>query len=353
MKVGFIGFGEVAYNISKVMIRSIDNESNCNNNNNTNNTDNNDNNVSTTRNTLKIFSYVIGRSKKTNDLINNLANDHNNQISNKINKVNSYEELFEKSEIIISSVSPKSAIEVAKIANSYINKRNKNNADNNDNNTNTISKIYIDLNNISPKTTFKIANFIENKENENENENNSSNNYNNGFNFVDGAIIGKVSNNNKTENENNSENGNDNNIDNKNNLHNINIIASGKYANKLDILKNYGINFKVISENIGDASTLKMLRSTYTKPLSAILIESFENAKELGLEEELFDLIGISEGEEFKKSAKSRINNSKLNSNRKIEEMEELIDFLSEVSPKKPNSKIVKASKKVFESVEL
>ncbi|MGL4670025.1 MAG: hypothetical protein ACRCVG_05460, partial [Methanobacteriaceae archaeon] len=116
MKIGFIGFGEVAYNISKVMINSIDNESNCNNNNDSDNTDNNNNNnISTKRNTLKIFSYVIGRSKKTNALINNLANNHNNQISNKINKVNSYEELFEKSEIIISSVSPKSAIEVAKI----------------------------------------------------------------------------------------------------------------------------------------------------------------------------------------------------------------------------------------------
>ncbi len=41
-----------------------------------------------------------------------------------------------------------------------------------------------------------------------------------------------------------------------------------------------------ISENPYDASKLKLLRSMYTKSLSAVLIESSEVAKNLNLEEE-------------------------------------------------------------------
>lgn len=365
MKIGFIGFGEVAYNISKTILES-------------NNKYNNNN----TKENIKIFACINYRSKRTIHLFNDLATKYNN-ISTTNNKntnsngentliynVNSYSEIFENSNIIISAVTPKSAICVAKIANNYLNSLNNNPLNNNNNRPNTpnitkIPKIYIDLNNISPKTTSKIANYIEN-----------NSNVNSCFSFIDGSIIGKVStpensknnpnnniNNNNNNNTNNSDNTDNNNSNNSNddnstnnnnnntNNHNyINIIASGKSANELNILNNYGINFKVISENIGDASTLKMLRSSYTKPLAALLLESFENATKLGLGEELFDLISISEGELFKQSGKSRIKNSKLHSKRKIEEIEEIVDFLFQIDSNNPNSKIITISKEVFKS---
>ncbi len=61
--------------------------------------------------------------------------------------------------------------------------------------------------------------------------------------------------------------------------------------------------FEKISENPGDASKLKLLRSMYTKSLSAVLIESSEVAKNLNLEEEFFDILSLTEGEDFKKKA--------------------------------------------------
>ena len=40
----------------------------------------------------------------------------------------------------------------------------------------------------------------------------------------------------------------------------------------------------------------------YTKSLSAVLIESSEVAKNLNLEEEFFDILSLTEGEDFKKA---------------------------------------------------
>ena len=65
----------------------------------------------------------------------------------------------------------------------------------------------------------------------------------------------------------------------------------------------------------------------YTKSLSAVLIESSEVAKNLNLEEEFFDILSLTEGEDFKKSAFSRINNTKNSKKRKAEELEQIIDY--------------------------
>ena len=140
--------------------------------------------------------------------------------------------------------------------------------------------IYMDLNNISPKETLEINKHVNN--------------------FVDGAIIGK--------------------IDSANPI----LYLSGK---NLESLLNDFLEIRKISENPGDASKLKLLRSMYTKSLSAVLIESSEVAKNLNLEEEFFDILSLTEGEDFKKSALSRINNTKNSKKRKAEELEQIIDY--------------------------
>ncbi len=56
-----------------------------------------------------------------------------------------------------------------------------------------------------------------------------------------------------------------------------------------------------ISENPGDVSKLKLLRSMYTKSLSAVLMESFEIAENLDLKDEFFDILTLTEGNDFKK----------------------------------------------------
>ena len=50
-------------------------------------------------------------------------------------------------------------------------------------------------------------------------------------------------------------------------------------------------------------------------------------AKNLNLEEEFFDILSLTEGEDFKKSALSRINNTKNSKKRKAEELEQIIDY--------------------------
>ena len=207
MIIGFIGFGKVSRNLSR-LIKSDD---------------------------ISFATSFEGRSPK--------------DVSENIEVLDTFKEVAEKSDILISSNSQNSAL---------------------------------DLNNISPDTTFEIANYASR--------------------FVDGALIGKIDSDKPV------------------------LYISGKYADDLLFLDEF-IKTRKISNKIGDAAILKMLRSTYTKTLSAVLIESSEIAKDNGLEKEFFEALSLTEGDEFKDKAISRITNTLNNSKRKSEELEEIIDY--------------------------
>ena len=87
------------------------------------------------------------------------------------------------------------------------------------------------------------------------------------------------------------------------------------------------MDVKVISENVGDASRLKLLRSTFTKSLSVLLIESYRLAQNFGLEEEFSDCLSLTEGDDFKEKSLSRIENTLNSSKRKSEELEEILTY--------------------------
>ena len=140
--------------------------------------------------------------------------------------------------------------------------------------------VYLDLNNISPDTVCEINKHV---------------------NLVDGAIIGSIN-------------------------KDFTLFLAAPNTDKLEFLSNY-FPIKKISNNIGDASKIKLLRSIYTKATSAILIETFDIANSLNLEDELLDTIALTEGDNFKSSAKSRIENTKNNSQRKKEELLEIIEY--------------------------
>ena len=72
---------------------------------------------------------------------------------------------------------------------------------------------------------------------------------------------------------------------------------------------------------------MKMLRSTYTKTLSALLIESSDISKKYGLEDEFFEILELTEGENFTQKSKSRIKNTLDSQKRKSEELEEIISY--------------------------
>ena len=225
MNIALIGFGKVSYNLVKLIQSSK----------------------------INFLTSTQDRSKNTIELIN----------QSDVEVYETFDKAIEYSDIIISANSPSQAIETA---------RRYGNTD----------SIYLDLNNISPKTTNELNSLANN--------------------FVDGAIIGKIDSDNPT------------------------LYLSGVNANKLLFLNEF-LNVKIISDRIGDASTLKLLRSTYTKSLSVLLIESYNLAKKLGLEDEFFDALSVTEGADFKQKSVSRINNTLKSSKRKSEELEEILDY--------------------------
>lgn len=178
-----------------------------------------------------------------------------------------FEEVAKISDILISAASPKSALSIAKRYGKFSN------------------GIYLDLNNISPETTLEINEYVDD--------------------LVDGAIIGKIDSDNPT------------------------LYISGVSASKLLFLNEF-LNVNIISENVGDAAFLKLLRSSYTKTLTALLIESFDIAKNNNLENEFFDIVSITEGDNFKDDSLSRIKNTLDNPKRKSEELEELISYFDD-----------------------
>ena len=229
MIIGFIGFGKVSQNLVKLINSSE----------------------------IDFITSWEGRSPKTIENIKQLD----------IEVLNTFKEVASKADVLISATSPKAALDVARQYGKYAN------------------GIYLDLNNISPDTTFKINGCVRN--------------------LVDGAIIGK--------------------IDSKNPI----LYLSGERSQELLFLNEF-LQTRIISDEIGDASKLKLLRSSYTKTLSALLIETAEIAKCNGLAEEFFEVLSLTEGDDFKEKSLSRINNTLNNSKRKSEELEEIISYFNE-----------------------
>ena len=213
----------------------------------------------------------IGFGKVAFNLVKLIQSDDINFSTSKENRskttMDTFKQAIENADVVISVNSPSKALEVAKNYSKYCN------------------GIYLDLNNISPKTTLEINDVMDN--------------------LVDGAIIGK--------------------IDSQNPV----LYLSGSKASELLFLNDF-LDVKIISDNVGDASRLKLLRSTYTKSLSVLLIEPYKLAQSLNLEDEFFDCLSLTEGDDFKEKSLSRINNTLKSSKRKSEELEEILEYFDE-----------------------
>lgn len=243
MNVGFIGFGEVASTLSEGLLTSG----------------------------VEISTCVEGRSPRTKKLARRTG----------ITLCRSNREIAETSDILISAVTPLSAIKTAQEVGEYV------------------KGIYVDINNVSPKTAKKALHFIKNG------------------NIVDASIIGSV----------------------RKGL-NVPILASGPYANKFAELNNYGMNITVIGPDIGKASAIKILRSSFTKGIAALLFETLYSAYEMGVDQEVLSYISKTECEGFKDSAISRIISSVFHAKRRYEEMNEVIELLSESEDPKMNKAV-------------
>ena len=233
MKIGFLGFGEVASNISKWLKDSG----------------------------LEIYTSLENRSQRTQDLVEKSG----------VNICENNKSLANISDILISAVTPDEAVNVAREIGKY-------------------SKgVYVDINNISPETAQKALEYIENGR------------------TADAAIMGGIKKEGKK----------------------VQIIASGSHAEQFSQLNQYGMNIKVTSPHLGQSKALKMLRSAYTKGVSALIFESLYSAYKLDLDEELLECLKITEGPDFMKSALSRVISSAYHARRRAEEMDEVLSFIS------------------------
>ena len=264
MKFGFIGFGEVSYTLSKILLSYG----------------------------FEVMTSTEGRSDKTKELVNSLD----------IIVLDSFEEVAGESDILISANSPQSALAVALKYGSLT------------------DGIFLDFNNISPNTAKQIENYIGDEH------------------FIDSSIMGRVS------------------------SDELNLYFSGRKAEEFvgnmrnfikghDSPTNIEVNIKVVSDEIGDVSKLKILRSSYTKGVSALLVETFETAEKLGLSDELWEILSLTENSDFETSSKSRISSSYRSSKRKYEELNEVLEFLDGVDNKRKSKIMALATREKFEKL--
>ena len=261
MKFGFIGFGEVSYTLSRILLSYG----------------------------FDVLTSTEGRSKKTKELVKSLN----------LTVLDSFEEVAHQSDILISANSPQSALAVALKYGSLT------------------DGIFLDFNNISPNTAKQIENYLTREH------------------FIDSAIMGRVS------------------------SEELHLYFSGRKAESFvksmrDFISNNEppSDIKVnVSDEIGDVSKLKILRSSYTKGVSALLVETFETAEKLGLSEDLWEILSLTENRDFETSAKSRISSSNKKAKRKYEELNEVLEFLDDVDKKRKSKIMALATREKFEKL--
>ncbi|MBD2534420.1 DUF1932 domain-containing protein [Nostoc flagelliforme FACHB-838] len=188
------------------------------------------------QNGLKTIAALDDRSERTRQLA----------AAANIQDVGSLTQLVIESDLVLSVLVPAAAAEVAKQVAEVISNVGK-------------QILYVDGNAIAPQKVKRITQLIESS----------------GATFVDASIIGpppRVSGRTR-------------------------IYASGKQANELQQLQNYGLDIRVIGDEVGQASGLKMSYAALTKGLTAISTELLIAAHRLGLDEQLWNEVSSSQPE--------------------------------------------------------
>ena len=176
-------------------------------------------------NGFNVFTCLSNRSERTKSLAKKSGIEDTDNIENLLNKV----------DIILSILPPEYAILQAKIVNNVSIKNN-------------IDKIitYVDCNAVSPETSIKIGDTLSQKK----------------FNFVDGGIIGlnPIIEEGKTR-----------------------LYVSGEQADKLKVMDGKGLVVKIIGNEIGKASAMKMVYASATKGTFALHAAVITASRKLNL----------------------------------------------------------------------
>jgi 3-hydroxyisobutyrate dehydrogenase-like beta-hydroxyacid dehydrogenase len=230
-------------------------------------------------NKLEVISSIKDRSEESKKL----AKDSG------VKLLSSYEEVAKSSDLLISAVTPSKAIDVAKKYGILT------------------SGLFLDLNNISPMSTMMISDLFDKLDGDKSSSSNFIYPRRKSDKFIKGSVIGRVNSDKSV------------------------IYLSGFASDKLSFLSSYGLNIKILGKELEKAAYIKSLRSIYTKGTTAIVYEAFIAANNLGLSDELYETLAITEGDSFMDLAKSRLNNFDKSKDRKFQEMDEVLEFLSHV----------------------
>ncbi|WP_375476056.1 DUF1932 domain-containing protein [uncultured Nostoc sp.] len=221
------------------------------------------------QNGLKTIAALDDRSPRTRQLA----------AAANIQDVGSLTQLVIESDVVLSVLVPAAAIEAANLVAEVISNVGK-------------QILYVDCNAVAPQKVKCIAQVIESV----------------GVTFVDASIIGpppRVPGRTR-------------------------IYASGKQAVEFQQLRNYGLDIRVIGDEIGQASGLKMSYAALTKGLTAIGTELLIAAHRLGLDEQLWEEVSSSQPELAAILTRS-IPSMTPKAHRWIGEMEEIAETFQEV----------------------
>jgi len=221
------------------------------------------------QNGLKTIAALDDRSERTRQLA----------AAANIQDVGSLTQLVIESDVVLSVLVPAAAAEVAKEVAEVISNLAK-------------QILYVDCNAIAPQKVKRIAQLIESS----------------GATFVDASIIGpppRVPGRTR-------------------------IYASGKQTDEFQQLRNYGLDIRVIGDEIGQASGLKMSYAALTKGLTAIGAELLIAAHRLGLDEQLWEEVSSSQPELAAILTRS-IPSMTPKAHRWIGEMEEIAESFKEI----------------------
>ncbi|UUH74025.1 DUF1932 domain-containing protein [Bacillus altitudinis] len=240
MKIGFIGYGEAAYELSTGL---------------------------KTEGLNQFYAYdVLLQNEKLAGSLKEKASQTGVQLTSSIS------ELIEKSDLVIAAVPANKTLEVAQ----------------------GNLKKNLDVSASTPDIKKQVANEIEKKE----------------ALFVDAAMLGSL----------------------PVNKHKVPITASGSGIDQfMKVMNAYGMNITKISDQPGDASALKLIRSIYMKGIVGLLIEFLEISKKYNVEHQVISSLSDTiDSKSFEETMNRLVTGSALHAKRRAVELLGSIEMLDE-----------------------
>jgi 3-hydroxyisobutyrate dehydrogenase-like beta-hydroxyacid dehydrogenase len=156
-------------------------------------------------------------------------------------------------------------------------------------------KVYVDMNTVAPREKMLMGELIEKK----------------GGSFIEVAILGAIA----------------------SYGFKSPMLVCGKRADQfVNLFAKMGFNMTFVSQEIGEASYLKMLRSVFAKGVEALLLEMLVGARRCDLVEPLMEaIVEHMDGSSFQEIANTWITTNVIHAERRTEEMEHVIETLNEL----------------------